>query len=250
MYDLLPIEQFDTVMPWQTLSLNALYLWNLNLPNLKLCRLFNIRHVIAPLTLRVPPFYRPIATASRYNLYEIDSGGYMQLGTLARIMPMPHGRKFYTTNNAWIVSDAPARGQFIAYLSVHDALRDDLKAVISPDATGKDPLQLGSIEDEVITPDSMTARATATAAAVLVIKTSYHPNWHVFVDGHEQPAFMVSPSYIGTLLTPGQHQIRAEYRSSQLKKLLMVLSCLTLVAVIGASAFGLEPRIFRNTSDT
>jgi hypothetical protein len=249
-YDLLPIAQFDTVMPWQTLSLNALYLWNLNLPNLKLCRLFNIRHVVAPSTVSVPSFYRPVVTASRYNLYEIDSGGYIQLGTLAKIIPMPHDRKFYATNNDWIVSDAPARGQFIAYLSAHDPVRDTLKAVLNPDATGQDSPPLGSIEDEIVTPDSMSARATATTAAVLVIKTSYHPNWHVFVDGHEQSAFMVSPSYIGTLLTPGQHQIRAEYRSSLLKKLLMVLSCLTLVSIIGARAFGSERRIFPTTSNS
>jgi hypothetical protein len=247
-FDLLPIEQFDTAMPWQTLSLNALYLWTLDLPNLKLCRLFNIRHVVAPATLTVPPFYRPIITASRYNLYEIDSGGYMQLGKLDRIMPMPPPWLFNSTNHDWIASDAPAQGRFIAYLSAHDPSGDDLKAAVIPSSADRDTPQLGSIADEVITPDSMIAKATAATSAVLVIKTSYHPNWRIFIDGHEQPTFMVSPSYIGTMLTPGQHQIRAEYRSSRLKKFLMVLGCLTLVATVGASVFGLEPRLFRNTS--
>ena len=57
---------------------NALYLWNLNLPNLKLCRLFNIRHVVAPSTVSVPSFTGRWLPLRATIPYEIDSGGYMQ----------------------------------------------------------------------------------------------------------------------------------------------------------------------------
>jgi hypothetical protein len=50
------------------------------------------------------------------------------------------------------------------------------------------------------------------------------------VDGREQRTFMVSPSYIGVQLPPGQHQVRAEYRSSMLKNGLLALGCCTLLA--------------------
>ena len=162
---------------------------------------------------------------------------------------MSSGGQFNTTNRDWIASDAPARGRFIAYLP-GGALSDSLKDAVAASPAEQDDPAPGSIEDEVITPVSMRAKASASTSAVLVMKVSYHPNWHVFVDGHEQPAFMVSPSYIGTLLTPGQHQIRAEYRSGRLKKFLMLISFLTLAATVGVSAFGLERRVFRTISSS
>jgi hypothetical protein len=61
------------------------------------------------------------------------------------------------------------------------------------------------------------------------------------VDGREQHSFMVSPSYIGTRITPGRHEVEAEYRSSTLKKLLMLLAAVTLIATIMISAFDLVP---------
>ena len=191
LYDLLPVEMFDTVMPWQTLSLNAMYLWSLNIPDLKQCRLFNIRYVIAPPTLRLPPYYQPVLTTTRYTLYQVDSGGYLQLGEIAKVAPFENNMNFIHNNLKWIDSDEPAQGRFIAFRSRHDKFRDQLIAApdtSEPDETGT---RFGSIEHEVVTPDSMSADVTANTSTLLVIKISYHPNWHVMVDGKEQHSFMV-----------------------------------------------------------
>ena len=61
----------------------------------------------------------------------------------------------------------------------------------------------------------------------LVLKTTYHPGWHVSVDGQPVEAYMVSPSYIGVDLTAGRHQVTAEYRPDPLKLplLLIGLAC-------------------------
>jgi len=240
LYDLLPIEQFDTVMPWQTLSLNALYLWSLDIPDLKRCRLFNIRYIIAPLNLRVPPYYQPLLTTPRYVLYQIDSGGYMQLGQIARVLPLDANLRLIHSNLDWIAGKESAQGRFIAFRSRSDKYGDELIAAPDSGVTDEAAPQPGSIEHEVVTPDSMSADVTANTSALLVIKVSYHPNWHVLVDGKEQHSFMVSPSYIGTMLGQGQHRVRAEYRSSRLKKLLMVLAGLTLAATLATSALGLK----------
>jgi Bacterial membrane protein YfhO len=228
-------------MPWQTLSLNSPYLWQLNVPSAKLCHLFNIRYVVAPPTLRPPKFYRPLLTTSRYKLYEVDSGGYFDLGQIDKVLPAPPARELYARNLDWIASDKPAEGRFIAFPS---AGMGELAARSKPALSGEGASQPGAVEHEVVTPDSFSAQVTASSPLLLVLKVTYHPNWHVIVDGREQPAFMVSPSFIGTMITPGRHEVKAEYRSSDLKKLLLILSCATLVATIGVGAFSLEPLLF------
>ncbi|HXW83359.1 MAG TPA: hypothetical protein VEJ86_03070, partial [Candidatus Binataceae bacterium] len=54
----------------------------------------------------------------------------------------------------------------------------------------------------------------------------------VTVDGQPQPTFMVSPSFIGVEVPVGVHQVRAEYRSSTLKKVLLGIGALGLLAMI------------------
>ena len=238
MYDLLPLELFDTVMPWQTLSLNSPLLWTLNIPDSSLCRLFNLRYIVAPPTLGIPPFYRPVVTTSRYILYEVDSGGYMQLGRIGRIMPMPRGGQLSAINADWIAGPDLAQDKFIAFTSKEPS--DFLLANLKSD-TGSS--QLGLIENEIVTPDSFSANVTVTAPSskLLVIRATYHPNWHVSIDGREQQAFMVSPSFIGTLVSPGRHEIKAEYRSALLKNVLLVLSAVILFITISIGWFDSEP---------
>ncbi len=249
LYDLLPIEQLTTVMPWQTLSLNAPLLWQLNIPNLDFCRLFNIRYIVAPPALRPPPFYRRKLVTSDYILYEIDSGGYLQLGQIDSVLPMPSSQALYARNRDWIASEYPAQGRFIAYRSPNDKLNDALKPTSTPDSSPENVGELGAIAREITTPDSFAAEVTATSPALLVFKATYHPNWHVVVDGREQHIFMVSPSFIGTMITPGRHQVSAEYRSSALKKWLLLLGCITLITILVVRTFGLESWFFGRLSE-
>ena len=238
LYDLLPIEQFVTVMPWQTISLDAPLLWELDVPTLPICRLFNIRYVIAPPSVTLPEFYRMILSTSRYILYQVDSGGFMQLGSVTRIEAMGSSDQLFASNNDWFASDDPAQGKFLAFLTPMERSQADMSALLEASSAAKRPDQIASIADETISPDSLSANVNTAASTVLVIKTTYHPNWHVMVDGHEQRIFMVSPSLIGTLLTPGYHAVRAEYRSSSLKNRLLILAGLAVLATIAIPRLG------------
>jgi hypothetical protein len=231
-YDLLPVELLATVMPWQTLSLNAPLLWRLNIPSETLCRLFNIRYIIAPPALRVPNFYDRVLSNSEYDLYRVDSGGYMQFGRVAEVMRLPSSESLFRINSAWLASTAPAKGIFAAFAPSDQTIRS-LKTFVDLSSESKESLTIGSITDEIVTPDSLEARVATDSTTLLVIKMTYHPNWHVFVDGRENPFFMVSPSYLGTMIKSGRHLVRAEYRTSRLKQGLLVLSGLTL-ALVGA----------------
>jgi hypothetical protein len=231
LYDLLPMEQFATVMPWQTLSLNAPLLWQLNIPPAEICRLFNIRYVVAPPEVPLGDFYHRALAAGRYNIYEVDSGGYMQLGQIVWTHPMESSEGLFKFNQKWIRSSDPGQGRFIAFTST-DSSQPDFSKLLDPSFHSAVSSQLGSIVNEVVTPDSFGADVTASSLAVLILKVTYHPNWHVTVDGREQPTFMVSPSFIGTMIEPGRHKIIAEYRSSPLKKWLLLLAGFSLSSTL------------------
>ena len=94
----------------------------------------------------------------------------------------------------------------------------------------------------------MSARVKANAPAVLVFKVSFHPNWQVFVDGHRQRAFMVSPSFIATEVPAGDHEVRAEYHSDTLKKALMVAAGFVLLVTLLIWALGWETKLNRHQS--
>ena len=88
----------------------------------------------------------------------------------------------------------------------------------------------GTITNEKVSSQRIEVTVDCREAATLIFKTTYHPNWHVLVDGGEQPAFMVSPSYLAVVVPSGHHEIRAEYRSSTLKKILLIFGALILLA--------------------
>ena len=240
LYDLLPFEQIPSMMPWQTLSLNAPLLWQLNIPTQGLCRLFNIRYVIAPADLKVPSFYNQVLATSRFVVYEVDSGGYMQLGQVTEIRPMQSSKELFRYNRAWINSSSPEEGKFTAFIT-HGQEPSKLRSLLLQSSMSGQSGSLGQIVDEAVTPDTLGANVIASTSGVLVMKMTYHPNWHVTVDGREQHTFMVSPSYIGIRIEPGRHHVEAQYRSSGMKKMLTVLSGLCLLATIVVWVARLSP---------
>jgi uncharacterized membrane protein YfhO len=55
----------------------------------------------------------------------------------------------------------------------------------------------------------------------------------VTVDGHAEQAFMVSPGFIGVNVPAGPHHIRAEYRPSPRKTILLIVgACILVVALV------------------
>jgi uncharacterized membrane protein YfhO len=80
----------------------------------------------------------------------------------------------------------------------------------------------------------LVARCDSDSA--IVLKVTYHPNWHVAIDGRDAPTYMVSPSYIGFDVPAGRHVITAEYRSAPLKSVLFWIGVLMLVALAAAGS--------------
>ncbi len=65
--------------------------------------------------------------------------------------------------------------------------------------------------------------------SILLLKASYHPNWRATVNGAQADTFMFMPGFVGVELPPGKYHVRMEYRSRQLRTILIVLGGLALV---------------------
>ena len=161
LYDLLPLDLFPTVMPWQSLSLNSPYLWRLNLPSPALCRLFNIRYVIAPRSIKLPSAFQRMVSTSSYILYQIDSGGYFELGQIAKVLPMASSISLHDPITQWITSDEPAQDKFLAFRSGRGKLKEELQRAAQQASGTTDSSPTGTIQNEVVTPDSFSARRHA-----------------------------------------------------------------------------------------
>ena len=71
-----------------------------------------------------------------------------------------------------------------------------------------------------------TARITVEKqcpTCVIILKQTYHPNWHVTVNGKTATAIDVFPSYVGVRLeNPGTYTVVFSYQPSLEKKLLVL----------------------------
>jgi hypothetical protein len=246
--DLLTFNQIPAVSPpYQSLSLNSDLLWDFDYRNLDDYVLFNARYVVAPATRLMPGFLKPLETAGRYSLYEVQSGGYFALGR-ADIAFGGDISGFLPAIRAWHWSKLPELQIFPAVaLNGAVGVPHDLPAfpfsdvqTVMQERPAPPPLK-GSILDQSAEPARYSAKVRNQEPATLVLKLTYHPNWHATVDGVPTQTMMVMPSYVGIRLPPGSHEVVVEHVSEPLRNRLLVFGIVVLVL---SAAVGLYRRYF------
>jgi hypothetical protein len=238
-YNLLGYYQLDAVAPPnQSLSLNADLLWEFNDQDLSHYRLFNVDYVIAPPTVKLPLELRALATTSKYVLYAAPGRGYAEYAAITQSQPASDQRDLFARELAWLRSGDVARWAFTRY-DYHAPARVDASVPIS-DCRG------GRIAYERVQPARFEVLARCDTASAMVLKITYHPNWHVTVDGAEASTFMVSPSYVAFALPAGEHFIVAEYRSTPIKAPLLAFGALVLAAAVVAGPARRRFALFRS----
>jgi len=90
----------------------------------------------------------------------------------------------------------------------------------------------GKTDYEWLQGDAIDLVVECPADSTLVIKTTYHPDWQVSVDGVVVPDFMVSPSYIGVSLPAGKHTVDAVYRANPIKAPLVIFGSMAALFLI------------------
>jgi hypothetical protein len=199
--------------PYQGLSLNSSLIWWFRDQVASQFDLLDARYVIPPATLPVPDFYELIQTSGRYSLYRVATTGAAEyVAITSRQRAATHDDLFYA-NVDWFRSGQPGLGKFIHWDYFTPSGPPD-PSTGCPDG-GKTLFERDGV-------DSIQVVVDCPAAADLVLKQTYHPNWKVTVDGEPVQTFMASPSYIGIHLPAGKHQVVATYTATPTKVPLLI----------------------------
>ena len=223
--------------PYSSLSLNADLMWDFAIDRPEDYQLFDVRYVVAPSGTAMPAFLQPITRTTRYVLYAAPTTGYAVYGAILDREGLSTQRGLFAVNRPWF------NGADLAALRFHrfDFPAASDGATVAGEAAG---CPRPAYTYERVQPSRIDVVVGCPVASSLVFKVTYHPNWHVTVDGHDADAFMVSPSFVGVSLPAGDHFVTAEYRSTPIKTPLFALAVLVLVAMLALPyAPRLRPRI-------
>jgi len=227
-YQYLVTERFRMLAPpFGGASLNSDLQFDFNDQSAAQYDLYNVRYVIAPRDVPFPGFMRVLQTTGRYALYAAPSSGYAELVGLTARESVTTQAKLFPRNRAFVNGPGPGERAYIRW--DYPAAVD---RVVSGSVAGC--ANSGDLRYERIQPSRFDFIASCPSAATLVVKETFHPNWHATIDGKDVESFMVSPSFIGVSVPPGDHFVTVEYRSTPLKTPLLVLGALLLIAVVAA----------------
>jgi hypothetical protein len=200
----------------------------------ELYNLFNVRYVVAPRDRRLPEFVQPIAEFGRHRLYRVETSGYFEPVESDTTFA---GQKseFYPAASRWLAGDWPRSRQ-------HPTLQ---LAGPAPDYQQSFPLGQaanllsasarptgepgGALLGERAEAGRFWAAVRAERDVTLMLKATYHPNWHAYLDGVEVSTRMLMPSYLGISVPPGNHRVYLEYRSQPWRAYLLGLGLATLL---------------------
>ena len=198
--------------------------------------LFNVRYVVAPADRTFPDFVRPLQAFGRHRLYQVETSGYFDLvgSDLAFIGDK---KDFYPAASRWLWSDRPRVKQHPT-LFLSEATGDDQQlfplsqagAVMAQTSFLAEPAR-GVVIWERLESNAYLAQVEVQRESTLLLKVTFHPNWHATVDGIAAKTVMVMPSYVGVKVAPGAHHVRLEYRPRPLRGTLLIVGLLALPLV-------------------
>jgi hypothetical protein len=92
----------------------------------------------------------------------------------------------------------------------------------------------GEIKGERQTGQDYRAEFEISRPAVVLFRTTWHPNWVAYVDGKVRKTAMLSPGFIGVPVLPGQGHILLRYEPGSWK-LIMAFGGLLLALLLVAT---------------
>jgi hypothetical protein len=198
--------------------------------------LFNIRYVVAPIDRPFPAFVKPIRDFGRHRLYKVDTTGYFDVVDAPLSFAGAKG-DWYPAASAWLKGSLP-QAKIHPSISLSGTNSESAAALplsqastlIAQQASVPHPAP-GRILAESVEPNIYQAKVAVDRASMVMLKSTYHPNWHAWVDGVEVRPVMLMPSYIGVPVAPGQHLVQLEYRPQPLRGDLLIMGLLILAGL-------------------
>ena len=223
-YDVLKDRGLPAVAPlYQGLSLNAGMVESFRDRDPAQYDLLDVRYVALPSGAPVDGFMTPLARTSRYTVYRVATTGIATYGAVVERRAAGSQLELLRGVEAWGTGAGPAAKQFIRW---------DFRAPSGPLVpTGACPGG-GRTLSEHTEAGIIDLVVECPSASSLILKTTFHPNWQVTVDGKPVPTYMASPVFIGIDLAPGQHTIAARYTMATAKWMLLGMGVIVLVIVL------------------
>jgi hypothetical protein len=198
--------------------------------------LFNVRYVVAPADRDFPEFVQPLQEFGRHRLYEVATTGYFDL-VGSELSFRGEKKGFYPAASTWLASGLPGVKHHPSIKFQGESgdaepafLLSNAENVIGQAQTPAGPAR-GHVYAEASGSNIYLAEVSVERESVLMLKSTYHPNWHAYVDDMEVKTVMLMPSYIGVKLAPGDHAVRMEYRPRPLRGILLVASLFVLALI-------------------
>ncbi|MDP3888548.1 MAG: YfhO family protein [bacterium] len=212
--------------------------------------LYNIRYLVTPPNQPPPNFAKKIDTFGQFNLSEIPTTGYFDIGT-SNLLVTAKKENIANILHFWITSDLPDNKEYptmvldnnkpdLSYLTsirmtdTSNYLKDNqsfslfsLKYPLKPA-----PAVLGKLDGETINQGKYQSKVEMSENCencFVIFKMTYHPNWQAKVDGKEVKTMMVFPSFLAVQVPSGTHQVSFEYKPSPIKAPLIVLGIISLL---------------------
>lgn len=226
--------------------------------------LYNIRYVATPANLpnvNIQPFWKLIKETSSWKLYGVGSSGYFTAGVRPAIVASDK-YSFDNVIRLWIQSDDPKNGlypqlsfdtkNYPVNVGLPNFKMTDEVTFETPDGKTQNifssvpryisPLSNTSILNNVKITDQtdetdmiFTARVsvpTNCTECMVILKQTYHPNWHITVDGQTVTPIITFPFFIGIPVLAGTHTIMAAYQPSTSKVFLLWIEFLVLLSLL------------------
>jgi hypothetical protein len=205
-------------------SLNGDFIWDFNDQVAADFDRWNVGWMVAPADYAAAPFLTPVLETAKYTLYRAPTSGYGTFGRLIARDAHANQETLFATNLAWERGPSSDIGEYI---------RHDYPAK----AIGEGPLSAPACPDGTIPFQSFQAGllrfvAECSTDSTFIIKTTWHPNWKVTVDGEVVQDFMVSPSHIGVPFPAGRHAITAQYEPTPAKQPLAIVGLIAIAVLL------------------
>ena len=205
--------------------------------------LFNVRYVVAPEEQEFPAFVKPVHQFGDHHLYQVETTGYFDL--VGSDLVFTGGTAdFYPAASSWLASDMLGEKQHPAVSMGGPSQKTEGSMLLSaaPEVISKAQFSAGptrgSVLSEVVGGNFFAAEVKVERDSFLLLKATYHPNWHAVVDGVEADTVMLLPGFLGVKLAPGNHKVQIEYRPGHLRKVLLGLGLLILPLIAVGEKWG------------
>lgn len=207
--------------------------------------LYNVGYLLMPADIKPPEFVKLILNQGKFSLYQVKTDGWFTLGEtneqitskktdLLNIIHMWMTSPLLGEKDYPIISlDRNKQYSFVDKIVSMTSLNSYLDSS-DLSATNQNIWQLNPLinnpeksiinligKTEIKEPEGYSSDfrlGSQCDSCILVLKQSYHPNWHIFVNGKEQETFPVFPFFIGIKINkPGNYQITVRYQPAILK---------------------------------